>query len=120
VLIQGNHDRPSDLQHFKNVHDIAEVEIGGQRIVMCHYAMNTWNHSFRGAWQIHGHSHGTLTPNYDRKICDIGVDSWGYKPVTFHQLQAQMRMHGRETVDDLNNGFTTTYGKEADLLATPK
>ncbi|GAF90840.1 unnamed protein product [marine sediment metagenome] len=116
VLIQGNHDRPKDLHHFNSVHDIAEVEVEGQRIVMCHYAMTTWNNSFRGAWHIHGHSHGTLMPNWDRKICDIGVDSWGYKPVTFYQLQAELAMHGRETVDDLNNGFITTYGKEADLL----
>lgn len=121
VLIQGNHDHSKDLKHFKKLHDIAEVVVGEQRIIMCHYAMTRWNHSFRGSWHIHGHSHGTLAPDWDRKTCDIGVDSWGFKPVSFFQLQKEMVMHGAETVDDLNASFIQTYGKDADLLKhTPK
>lgn len=116
ILIRGNHDNSATERLFKEVHDIAEVTIGKQRIVMCHYAMQVWNASFHGSWMIHGHSHGTLTPNWERKICDVGVDSWGYKPVSFSQLQAEMTQHGRETVEDLNDGFITTYGKDADLL----
>jgi calcineurin-like phosphoesterase family protein len=102
VLIQGNHDRPKDLKHFKNVHDLAEVEIEGQRIIMCHYAMKVWNHSFRGSWMLHGHSHGTLDEDWDRKITDVGVDSWGYRPISYHQIKVEMMQHG------------------ADLLTTPK
>ena len=118
ILIQGNHDKPSTLQHFKDVHDIAEVKIKDreQLIVMCHYALRRWNHSFRGAWHIYGHSHGTLDTDWYKKTCDIGVDSWGYKPVSFHQLQKEMGQHGAETVDDLNDAFIRTYGKDVNLL----
>ncbi len=116
ILIQGNHDKTNTLRHFKDVHDLAEVVVEDQRIVMCHYAMQRWNHSFRGSWHIYGHSHGTLAPNWGRKTCDIGVDSWGYKPVSFHQLKKEMVMHGEETVDDLNSAFIQIYGEDADLL----
>lgn len=117
ILIRGNHDKQSTLRMFDEVHDLVQLTVAGKtRIVLCHYAMLTWNGSFRGSWMLHGHSHGTLTPNYDRKITDVGVDSWGYKPVSFSQLQAEMVQHGEETVDDLNSGFTSTYGEGADLL----
>jgi calcineurin-like phosphoesterase family protein len=96
ILIEGNHDSRITLSHFDKIHDIAEVKVGDQLIVMCHYAMKVWNHSFRGSWHLHGHSHGTLPPDWSRKICDIGVDSWGYKPVSYRQLQAEMVQHGRE------------------------
>lgn len=121
ILIRGNHDHSGDLKHFDEVHDLAEVEVERQRIIMCHYAMKVWNHSFRGSWHIYGHSHGTLAKDWNRKTTDIGVDSWDYQPVSFHQLQAEMRQHEGETVNDLNDGFINIYGKEADLLKpTPK
>ncbi len=121
ILLQGNHDKPKDLKYFKEVHDLAEVVIEDQRIIMCHYAMQVWNHSSRGSWCIHGHSHGTLTPNWSRKITDIGVDSWGYKPVSFSQLQTEMAKHGGETVNDLDDSFTEKYGEDASLIRpTPK
>jgi calcineurin-like phosphoesterase family protein len=96
ILIQGNHDEPENFKHFKAVHDVAEVEVGEQRIIMCHDVM-PWNLSFRGAWHIHGHSHGKLTPDYDKKIFDIGVDAWHYLPVSFYQLKRKA----------LNYDFTT-------------
>ncbi len=117
ILIRGNHDKESTLNLFEEVHDLAEVVIGKQQsIILCHYAMRTWPQSFRGAWQLHGHSHGTLPELPDRKTLDIGVDSWGYKPVSFAQIEIEMRQHEADTVDDLNRGFINTYGKDADLL----
>ena len=116
ILIRGNHDKPRDEKHFVEAHDLAEVMVGDQRIIMFHYAMTVWNHSFRGSWMIHGHSHGTLAPRWDRKITDVGVDSWGFKPISFFQLEKEMLQHGEETVQDLDSGFTKRYGKEASLL----
>jgi calcineurin-like phosphoesterase family protein len=100
ILIQGNHDKDSHAKHYWAMHDIAEVQVEGQSIVMCHYAMKVWNHSFRGAWHIHGHSHGKLPPDWNRKLCDVGVDAWGYKPVSFRQLQIEMLKHGDKSVTD--------------------
>lgn len=120
ILIRGNHDHEKTLGMFSEVHDLAQVTVAGQPIVMCHYAMKVWPGSHHGAWHIYGHSHGTLPPDWDRKACDIGVDSWNYAPVRFDHLAAEMRQHGAESVKDLNDGFMKTYGKDADLLKPEK
>lgn len=99
ILIQGNHDRPADLKHFSEVHDIVEVTVDGQMIVLCHYALMVWNRGHYGSWHLHGHSHGTLPTRFNQKVEDIGVDSWAYAPVTFKQVSAIMLMHEAETVD---------------------
>ena len=116
ILIQGNHDHPNTLNLFDEVHDLAEVHIGKQRIVLCHYAMRVWPASHHGAWQLYGHSHGTLPELPEKKTLDVGVDSWDYTPVRFDQIAKAMEQHGAESVNDLNSRFIRTYGKDADLL----
>jgi calcineurin-like phosphoesterase family protein len=110
ILIQGNHDHKRSLQHFSAVHDMAEVLVGDQRIIMCHYGMRVWNHSFRGAWHLYGHSHGTLPSRQDRKELDIGVDCWRFKPVSFFEIEAVMQHHGQEELSDLH--LRAGYTKE--------
>ncbi len=100
ILIRGNHDRPNNDKFFHEVHDLAELVVDkDQRIIMCHYAMRTWNHSFRGSWMIHGHSHGTLPLLMDRKSLDMGVDCWNYTPISYPQLAAAMALHGQEALE---------------------
>ena len=100
ILIRGNHDKPKNDQFFHDAHDLAEVVINkDQRIIMFHYAMRVWNHSFRGSWMIHGHSHGTLPPTMDRKIQDVGVDVWNFAPISYPQLAATMALHNHETLE---------------------
>jgi calcineurin-like phosphoesterase family protein len=98
ILIQGNHDHKRSLQWFDAVHDLAEVVVGDQRIIMCHYGMRVWNHSFRGSWHLYGHSHGTLPTRPDRKELDIGVDSWRFSPVSFFEIESAMEHLGQETL----------------------
>jgi|694.fasta_scaffold40706_8 calcineurin-like phosphoesterase family protein len=68
-LIYGNHDEwiiqnNYDLQSlFTDVGFYREATISGQKIIMSHYAFRVWNHSHRGSWMLHGHSHGTLQPS---------------------------------------------------------
>lgn len=96
ILIRGNHDKIKDLQYFHEVHDLAEVIVGKQRVILCHYRMDVWNQSYRGAWHLHGHSHGRLQPRLDKKVIDIGVDSWKFSPVTFWEIEGVMEHHGQE------------------------
>jgi calcineurin-like phosphoesterase family protein len=102
ILIQGNHDHRRTLDFFRAVHDMAEVTVGDQRIIMCHYGMRVWNHSFRGSWHLYGHSHGTLPARQDRKELDIGVDCWNFSPVTFWEIEGAMSDHGQEQLSDLH------------------
>jgi calcineurin-like phosphoesterase family protein len=54
--------------------------------------MRVWNLSHFNAWQLYGHSHGTLEPR--GKQYDVGVDSNAFKPVSFTYLKKIMEDAG--------------------------
>lgn len=87
-LIVGNNDGPGTLRApgWTSVGHYAETEVDGRRLVLCHYAFRTWNGVGRGAVNLHGHSHGRLSP-IPRQY-DVGVDVHACAPV---QLAAILR-----------------------------
>ncbi|HET8997041.1 MAG TPA: metallophosphoesterase [Acetobacteraceae bacterium] len=87
-LVTGNNDPPeiAALPGWASVQAYAEILLDGTRLVLCHYPFRTWNGLARGALNLHGHSHGRLKP-VPRQI-DVGVDVWGFRPVTLAQLRA--------------------------------
>lgn len=99
-LVYGNHDRKSVLnsKFWAKVTPYHEIKIDfgeehKQKVVLCHYAMRVWNQNHRGAWMLHGHSHGNLS-DIGGKIVDVGVDVWDYTPVSATRLHEFM--HNRE------------------------
>lgn len=91
ILISGNHDSKSTLRAvgWKEVYKtILETIINDKYMVLCHYAMRTWNRSYHNSWHLFGHSHGKLGPM--GKSFDIGVDSWNYFPVSFEKIVEKM------------------------------
>ena len=88
-LIKGNHDR--DLGKWAGAfvwaRDVETIKVKDQKIFLSHYAHRVWKDSHHGAWNLHGHSHGSLSilPGY--KQADVGVDCWGFKPVSFDELR---------------------------------
>lgn len=112
-LLFGNHDKrlrkePEFLKHWIWAKDFAEIKVGDQKIVLCHYAMLTWNQSHRGSWNLHGHSHGSLPPDKFANRLDVGVDCWNYYPVSFDEVKKVMDTkefkpldhHGRRDEED--------------------
>ena len=103
VLVLGNHDKiirqdKNARRLFTSVNEILEINTSNRhKIVMCHYAMRVWNASFHGAWQLYGHSHGTLPDDPRALSCDVGVDCWDYKPISLDTIQETMR---RKTCND--------------------
>ncbi|MEY5098746.1 MAG: hypothetical protein RJA36_1465 [Pseudomonadota bacterium] len=89
-LIWGNHDRNSvrKLPHWKSSTFAAEIRVDGQKLVLCHYAMEVWNNCHHGSLMLHGHSHGGLQDNSQR--CDVGVDCWNFQPVTLAEIMERM------------------------------
>lgn len=87
-LVWGNHDREETrrLPHWASSQPYAEISVGGQRLVLFHYALRVWNKAHRGALHLYGHSHGRLPG--DRQCCDVGVDNpaWGYRPVRLDEI----------------------------------
>ena len=111
-LVLGNHDTgprkwESVRDCFVKIVDYLEVNVQGQRIVMSHFPMLSWHRMGAGAWMLHGHCHNNLAYPFRGRIADVGVDAWGYTPVSFNALKTRMDKvvpefldHHRSTEDD--------------------
>jgi calcineurin-like phosphoesterase family protein len=91
--INGSHDKNMRGRILSN--DIACLdnaindEYGNPRkIVICHYAMRSWPLSHYASWHLFGHHHGKLEP-YGLSF-DVGVDCWGYYPVSLDEVAHKM------------------------------
>jgi calcineurin-like phosphoesterase family protein len=100
-MILGNHDKWShnktDTQYLGvsskivNITHYKEKKVSGQKIIMMHYPIESWNCKHHGSIHIHGHSHGSnknSLPNTTATIrrVDVGVDSWNFCPVSHEQV----------------------------------
>ncbi|UIJ73347.1 metallophosphoesterase [Aurantimonas sp. HBX-1] len=79
-LIVGNHDRPGIRDWpWESVSEMLMLDDAGKRIFLCHYPLAEWPSSYRGVHHFFGHVHGRRSvPG----AVDVGVDLWGYAPVT--------------------------------------
>lgn len=109
-LIEGNHDRmiacnPSQI--FEGgVKEYHEIYVDRQKIVMCHFAFRSWNAMHHGSWNLHGHSHGNLSPQGMQ--LDVGVDNGfirsffsrtTYAPISFAEVKQIMSYRTIESHD---------------------
>lgn len=106
-LVNGNHDAPSSihkqswkyqrlyLNYFESVQDFAKIKINGNEILLSHYPYSG-DHTaedryeqFRlkncGNWLLHGHTH-LKNKLHDGKQIHVGVDAWGFAPVSESQI----------------------------------
>lgn len=93
-FIIGNHDRKylktiETALYSGSINDLLDIEIDGQPITLCHYAMRVWHKSHFDSWMLYGHSHGSLPPV--GKQWDVGVDYNGFKPLSYEDLKRIMR-----------------------------
>jgi calcineurin-like phosphoesterase family protein len=92
-LIWGNHDPLEDANFaalFTSASHLVNLRLAGQRLTLCHYAMRSWDKSHHGAWQLYGHSHGTLPEATELWNMDVGVDCWNFYPISFEQVSQVM------------------------------
>ena len=92
-FVIGNHDSNEVIQianeYCVSVSHLKDINIEGQSITLCHYAMRVWNKSHFNAWQLYGHSHAKLKSV--GKQYDVGVDNNGFYPVSFDRLLEIMK-----------------------------
>ena len=103
-LIFGNHDKRLRKERefcsqFVWCKDLAQIKIDSTALTLCHYAMLTWNRSHHGAWQLHGHSHGSLPVDVHSLRQDVGVDVWDYRPVSYEELAGVMAKREYKPID---------------------
>jgi calcineurin-like phosphoesterase family protein len=91
-FVEGNHDRVTKRHPalFSSWNQLAEVHVGQQPIVLCHYAMRVWPHHARGAWHLYGHSHGNLPSEPHVLSMDVGVDVHDFLPWHFDEIRDVM------------------------------
>ena len=99
-FVLGNHDKKclQILQKYCiEVRELMTITIFKQPIVLCHYAMRSWDRSHYGSWQLYGHSHGKLKPKKNQY--DVGVDSNDFKPISFDQVKEKIEI---DTIEESN------------------
>src|ERR1017187_6447725 len=121
--IMGNHDGDIDTQRdikalnrFERIHEYGtEIWIkdddlksargsnGYQQVILCHYAILSWNRAHYGSWHLHGHSHGSLMKSeqdvYKRNVLDVGVNCIDYTPISYQQVKDIMSKREIISVD---------------------
>ena len=99
-LIMGNHDlkniRQGFIQRFEHVSMQMHIEIGEQKIYLCHYPFLCFEGGYKEVWQLFGHVHtrknntgndaGRLQYLYPTQY-DVGVDNNGFAPISFEQVK---------------------------------
>lgn len=86
-LVAGNHDPDwvRALPEWASVHDLVEIKDGKDRVTLCHYPMITFPGARHGAIQLFGHVHDNWEGS--RNSVNVGVDVWGFAPVTLEQVK---------------------------------
>lgn len=111
-FIRGNHDKAMKgkiLDHFEWTKDYYELNVNGQKMILCHYPMVTWNKARHGSWMLHGHCHHSLDyMNEDTTRLDVGVDGFGYSPISIPQIKNIMDKKKYKVVDH--------HGKDVDYV----
>ena len=78
------------LKRVQFLGDYKKIRVEGQKIMLFHYAGRVWDCSHHGAWQLYGHSHGTLPDDPHALSMDVGVDCHNYTPISFEEVKQFM------------------------------
>jgi calcineurin-like phosphoesterase family protein len=110
-FIEGNHDAGARkiATEFRWWKQLAEVNVHDHIIVLCHYAMRVWHHSFRGSWHLYGHSHGRLLDDPAALSMDVGVDTHDFRPWHFDEIATRMGEKSRHRAERLNSEAATAF-----------
>jgi calcineurin-like phosphoesterase family protein len=85
-LVAGNNDGAvtTEAIGWDSIQPYAEIAVDGIGLVLCHYPFRSWRGMAKGSVNLHGHSHGRLKPQ--PRQFDVGVDVWGFRPVTLRTI----------------------------------
>ena len=102
-LVRGNHDGDAvERLEWASKHDFLQTNVDATHVVLFHYGMRVWPGSRRNAIHLYGHSHGRLQGF--SSTCDVGVDAWGYRPVTLDDIKRRLatlpEMHPEEEPEE--------------------
>ena len=93
TFIPGSHDpSPYDEPNWRAKEPMIAIHTKIQEknlIVLCHYALRSWNRSHYGSWHLFGHHHGRLEP-YGLSF-DVGVDTNNFYLYSLEDVAEKMK-----------------------------
>lgn len=94
-LITGNHDENiSSSAPFQQIESLCKIIVNinnaTQKIILCHYAMRTWEDSHRGSYSLYGHTHGAMPDDPETLSLDAGVDVHNYCALNLNQIESML------------------------------
>ena len=114
--VRGNHDRDLAKKEevkgfFEWIKPLTKIRIKrmfdvegaprpyDQKIVLCHFPILSWEGMAGGTWMLHGHCHGSLKPDKNKRM-DVGVDCHPeFRPFSFLEVEEFMASRSFEQVD---------------------
>lgn len=97
IFLIGNHDPPMLEKFFHNLGLLANITAEGQKIVLSHYPLASYQFQSKGGWHLYGHCHTNLEDTMnnvfpDRNSIDIGIDNAAkllgeYRPFSMADLR---------------------------------
>lgn len=110
-LVIGNHDAAKvvDLP-WASKHHLVQRSFEGQKFVMCHYPMLTWQNAHRGVLHLHGHTHGNLQAPESTRM-DVGVDLHPeFAPFSLEEVMSILGEREYDFVDHHDRGESFKAG----------
>jgi len=87
ILILGNHDKRGRIHKlvdlFTEITYYKELNIDKKRFILFHYPILEWNHYFRGAFHLYGHTHKDMGL---KNALNVGVDLHNYRPISLEEV----------------------------------
>lgn len=95
-LIVGNHDAKTMLKWsgWVSVNHYLEIKDSKQKVILCHYPIESWDGMAHGSIHLHGHRHG-IGNNHKGFREDVGVDPWNFKAVSLDVLSKKWLEQGK-------------------------
>ena len=117
-LVAGNHDGVHPMhrdarrwdaayrQVFESVQPFARRRINGQRVWLSHFpwhgggdhtAVDRYDtvrlNDDGTSWLLHGHTHSSESVDRERRMIQVGVDAWEYRPVSIDTVAGIVGAH---------------------------
>lgn len=90
-LILGNHDDVKYCGGFTSVKYYDKIKYNGNRFILMHYPLLSWETMRYDAIHLFGHCHGTITEWKEQHLpnalsMDVGVDCNNYRPLSLDEI----------------------------------
>lgn len=83
ILIKGNHDKYIKHEKILKIKDYYELNYNGEKYVMSHYPIISWNGMYRDSVLFYGHIHSTgkeFEKVKNTNAYNVNCEFWDYTP----------------------------------------